>query len=133
MRQGHAAHQADLPALDKPGTRKPPLAQAADSAAGSAAGCIFPKREWHSTMRPATSSPHKGFCMQRRPAWVVRWFLPKENHEMKMPKTISGWCMVLFFLWYGLAAFVPALAGGFFPTLAGLLALGVAVFTFLGM
>jgi hypothetical protein len=39
----------------------------------------------------------------------------------------------LFFLWYGLAAFVPALAGGFFLTLAGLLALGVAVFTFLGM
>jgi hypothetical protein len=71
--------------------------------------------------------------MQRRPAWVVHEFSPKENHEMKMPKTIAGWCMVLFFLWYGLAAFVPALAGGFFPTLAGLLALGVAVFTFLGM
>ncbi len=52
---------------------------------------------------------------------------------MKMPKTISGWCMILFFLLFGLAAFIPALAGGFFPMLIGLLALGTAVFTFLGM
>jgi hypothetical protein len=52
---------------------------------------------------------------------------------MKMPKTISSWCMILFFLLFGLAAFVPALAGGFFPMLVGLLALGTAVFTFLGM
>jgi hypothetical protein len=52
---------------------------------------------------------------------------------MKMPKLISTWCLVLFFLWYGLMSFVPALAGGFFPFIAGLLALGVAVFTFLGM
>ena len=52
---------------------------------------------------------------------------------MKMANKVSTWCMVLFFLWYGLAAFVPFFAGGFFPMLAGLLALGVAVFTFLGM
>ena len=51
---------------------------------------------------------------------------------MMMPKTIAGWCTVLFFLWYGLAAFVPAFAGGFFPMLAGILALGIAVFTVLG-
>jgi len=50
---------------------------------------------------------------------------------MAMPKTIAGWCTVLFFLWYGLAAFVPALAGGFFLMLGGILALGIAVFTFL--
>lgn len=52
---------------------------------------------------------------------------------MKMPKTISGWCMILFFLLFGLGAFVPALAGGIFGTIEALLALGVAVFTFLGM
>jgi hypothetical protein len=71
--------------------------------------------------------------MQRRPGWVVHGLSPEESYEMKMPTTIAGWCMVLFFLWYGLAAFVPALAGGFFPMLAGLLALGAAVFTFPGM
>ena len=52
---------------------------------------------------------------------------------MKMPKAISTWCLVLFFLLFGLAQFVPALAGGFFPFIWGILALGVAVFTFLGM
>jgi hypothetical protein len=51
---------------------------------------------------------------------------------MSMPKTISGWCLILFFLWYGLAAFVPALAGGFFPWIAGLLALGYVVFSVMG-
>ncbi len=50
---------------------------------------------------------------------------------MKMPKTISGWCMILFFLLYGITQFVPL--GGFMPFILGLLALGVAVFTFLGM
>jgi hypothetical protein len=53
--------------------------------------------------------------------------------KMSMPKTISGWCMILFFLLFGLSEFVPALGAGFFPFLIGLLALGVAVFTFLGM
>ena len=51
---------------------------------------------------------------------------------MMLPKTISGWCLWLFFLWYGLAAFIPALAGGFFPFLAGILALGYAVFALIG-
>ncbi len=52
---------------------------------------------------------------------------------MKMPKSIATWCLVLFLLLFGLAAFIPALAGGFFPMLTALLALGAAVFTFLGM
>jgi len=52
---------------------------------------------------------------------------------MKMENKVSTWCMVLFFLWFGLAQFVPMLMGGFFPFIGGLLALGVAVFTFLGM
>jgi hypothetical protein len=51
---------------------------------------------------------------------------------MSMPKTISGWCLTLFFLWYGLAAFVPAFAGGFFPMIAGILALGYVVFSVMG-
>lgn len=48
---------------------------------------------------------------------------------MSMPKTIAGWCTVLFFLLYGIAAFVA------FPMSAqilGILALGAAIFTFLG-
>ncbi len=49
---------------------------------------------------------------------------------MKMPSAISTWCMILFFLLAGLAAFgvsIP-MAG----TLTGLFALGAAVFLFLG-
>ena len=51
---------------------------------------------------------------------------------MSMPKSISDWCLILFFLWYGLAQFIPGLMGGFFPFIAGLLALGFVVFRFLG-
>jgi len=54
--------------------------------------------------------------------------------KMMLPKTISGWCMWLFFLFVGLGA----LAGfvGFFGTLAGFapwLALAYAVFALIGM
>jgi len=51
---------------------------------------------------------------------------------MSMPKAISDWCLILFFLLFGLAQFVPGLAGGFFPFIWGLLALGFVVFRFLG-
>ena len=47
---------------------------------------------------------------------------------MNMPKAISTWCMILFFLLAALAAF------GVFSNgiLTGLLALGAAIFLFLG-
>jgi hypothetical protein len=48
--------------------------------------------------------------------------------KMSMPKTISGWCMWLFFLFVGLGMFVPILA-----TLAPWLALAYAVLSFIGM
>jgi hypothetical protein len=51
---------------------------------------------------------------------------------MKLPTTISGWCMWLFFLWYGLGAFIPALMASPFPWIGGALALGYAVFALLG-
>jgi len=51
---------------------------------------------------------------------------------MAMPRSIATWCLILFFLLVGLAAFIPLFAGGFFPFIQGLLALGVAVFTFIG-
>ena len=49
---------------------------------------------------------------------------------MKMPSAISTWCMILFFLLAGLAAFGVAIpmAG----ILTGIFALGAAVFLFLG-
>ena len=55
--------------------------------------------------------------------------------KMSMPKTISGWCMWLFFLLYGLVAVLPGVFAGmaFMPTLIGLLALAYAVLSFLGM
>lgn len=49
---------------------------------------------------------------------------------MKMPTAISTWCMVLFFLFAGLAAF--GLAFPFMGYLTGIFALGAAVFLFLG-
>lgn len=41
---------------------------------------------------------------------------------------LSDWLTVLFFAWFGLKKFVPALDKGFFPTLGAILALGAAVF-----
>ena len=47
---------------------------------------------------------------------------------MRMPNSIATWCLILFFLFYGLSALgmaIPAI-------ILGLLALGVAIFTFVG-
>ena len=55
--------------------------------------------------------------------------------KMNLPKTISGWCMWLFFLLFGLAGLLPGVFSGmtFMPMLIALLALAYAVFAFLGM
>jgi hypothetical protein len=45
-----------------------------------------------------------------------------------MPNSISAWCLILFFLLYGLSAFGLAIPG----MILGLLALGVAIFTLIG-
>ena len=50
--------------------------------------------------------------------------------KMALPKTISGWCMWLFFLWFGLGAFV---ALPMYTVIYGILALAYAVFAFIGM
>jgi hypothetical protein len=45
-----------------------------------------------------------------------------------MPNSIATWCLILFFLFYGLQAFglaIPAI-------ILALLALGVAIFTLVG-
>ena len=49
---------------------------------------------------------------------------------MNIPKSISTWCMIIYFLLAGLAAFIPAAAS--MPWLMGIFALGAAVFLFLG-
>jgi hypothetical protein len=48
--------------------------------------------------------------------------------KMRMPNSIASWCLILFFLFYGLSAFGMGIPG----IIMGLLALGVAVFTLLG-
>jgi hypothetical protein len=53
--------------------------------------------------------------------------------ECKMPATISAWCLILFFLWYGLAAFVPALSTDMFRKIGAVLALGFVLFSLIGM
>ena len=49
---------------------------------------------------------------------------------MVMPKSLAGWCTVLFFLFFGLGYFLPSMS--FFAMLTAILALGAAVFTFIG-
>jgi hypothetical protein len=52
---------------------------------------------------------------------------------MKIPKTISTWCMILFFLFAGLTYFGVSVGGSVWGILTGIFALGAAVFLFLGM
>ena len=47
---------------------------------------------------------------------------------MRMPNSIATWCLILFFLLYGLSAFGMAIPG----LIMGLLALGVAIFSLIG-
>jgi len=51
---------------------------------------------------------------------------------MTLPKTISVWFMILFFLFAGLSAFGVSLGGSIWGILTGIFALGAAVFLFLG-
>ncbi len=48
---------------------------------------------------------------------------------MMLPKSISGWCMWLYFLWVGIGAFV---ALPMFGIIAGILALGYAIASLFG-
>lgn len=41
---------------------------------------------------------------------------------------IADWLTILFFLWFGLKTFIPALDQGAFRTLGAILALGAAIF-----
>ena len=52
---------------------------------------------------------------------------------MTLPASISAWCLWIFFLWYGLAAFVPALSTDTFRKIGAILALGFVIFSLLGM
>ena len=47
---------------------------------------------------------------------------------MRLPNSIATWCLILFFLFYGLSAFGMSIPG----VILGLLALGVAIFTLIG-
>ena len=49
---------------------------------------------------------------------------------MNLPKSLSTWCMIVYFLLAGLAAFIPAAAS--MPWLMGIFALGAAVFLLIG-
>ena len=50
---------------------------------------------------------------------------------MAMPKTIAAWCTILFFLFFGLGFWLNA-SMSFWAMLTAILALGAAVFTFIG-
>ena len=48
-----------------------------------------------------------------------------------MIATVGIWCTALFFLWYGLAAFVPALNSDMFKKVGAVLAIIIGVVTLL--
>ncbi|HNC08221.1 MAG TPA: hypothetical protein PLX14_05915 [Anaerolineales bacterium] len=52
---------------------------------------------------------------------------------MNLPSSLASWCIWLFFLWYGLSVFIPALNKDLFRKISGVLALGVFVFNVLGL
>ena len=52
--------------------------------------------------------------------------------KLMLPKTISGWCMWLFFLVVGLGV-IPAVGGMLPAFLAPLFALAYAIFVLIGM
>jgi hypothetical protein len=52
----------------------------------------------------------------------------KGEAAMTFPKAISTWCMILFFLFWGLGVFVAAIPN----VLTAIFALAAAVFLFLG-
>jgi len=52
---------------------------------------------------------------------------------MILPSSLANWCVWLFFLWFGLSAFIPALNNDIFKKVGAVLALGVVVFNLLGM
>jgi len=47
--------------------------------------------------------------------------------------TLGAWCIALFFVWYGLAAFVPALNTDMFKKIGAVLALVGGVLSVLGL
>jgi len=51
---------------------------------------------------------------------------------MKLPKALSVWFMVLFFLFAGLSAFGVSVGGAVWGYLTGIFALGAAVCLFIG-
>jgi hypothetical protein len=69
-----------------------------------------------------------GLSLLELSVWTVTISIGACEMKMAMPKTISAWCMWLFFLFVGLGMFVPILA-----TLAPWLALAYAILAFIGM
>ena len=57
---------------------------------------------------------------------------PKLKGECEMA-TRGAWCMALFFVWYGLAAFVPALNTDMFRKIAAVLAVVGGVLSVIGL
>ena len=46
---------------------------------------------------------------------------------------IADWCIIVFFIWFGLKKFIPTLNEGYFETVGAILALVTAVSTFLSL
>jgi len=64
-----------------------------------------------------------------KPSWQFCQHNHPRRFKMNMPKALSTWFMVLFFLFAGLAAFGVFAAPGW---LTGIFALGAAITLFMG-
>jgi hypothetical protein len=93
------------------------------------AGRENPLREFYHAARNLPKPP--GFYTVELSAWTDKNHLTKG--ECEMLATIGAWCIALFFVWYGLAAFVAALNTDMFRKIGAVLALVGGVVSVLGL
>ena len=83
---------------------------------------------------PFRHSPKRVTCLSQLCLFMQQalgvWIGYSKENEMRMPNSIATWCLILFFLLYGLQAFGLTVSG--MGVILGLLALGVAIFTLIG-
>ena len=82
-------------------------------------------------MHIVSSKKTQGYVTQVCPQGRLNY--PKGEYLMNLPETLASWCLWLFFLWYGLAAFVPALSTDVFRKIGAIFALGFFLFSLLGL
>ena len=85
-------------------------------------------QSWRSLLSYLVSSECNRSKLVIQPPARESGLFTQRRIKMRMPSSIATWCLILFFLFYGLSAFGLTIPG----IIMGLLALGVAIFSLLG-